>query len=223
MNILIFGPNGSGKGTQGNLIKQKYNLAHIESGAIFREHIGGGTELGKKAKAYIDRGDLVPDDITIPMVLETLKTKGKDGWCWTGFPAIWSRPRSSGKPCGKKASSSTTWWKFCCRAKWRKTGSWAAASARKTTITPTISSLTPSSPTATNAASAGPNFPRAATTRTRTPSTSATTFITIPPTAPWPPAYFFKKLADEGKTKYIELNGEGSIDSIKETLLSKLS
>lgn len=69
MNILIFGPNGSGKGTQGNLIKQKYNLAHIESGAIFREHIGGGTELGKKAKAYIDRGDLVPDDITIP-------------WCW---------------------------------------------------------------------------------------------------------------------------------------------
>ena len=51
VNILIFGPNGSGKGTQGDLIKQKYNLAHIESGAIFREHIGGGTELGKKAKA----------------------------------------------------------------------------------------------------------------------------------------------------------------------------
>jgi diguanylate cyclase (GGDEF) domain len=67
VNILIFGPNGSGKGTQGDLIKQKYNLAHIESGAIFREHIGGGTELGKKAKAFIDRGDLVPDDITIPM------------------------------------------------------------------------------------------------------------------------------------------------------------
>ena len=86
MNILIFGPNGSGKGTQGNLVKAKYNLAHIESGAIFREHIGGGTELGKKAKEYIDRGDLVPDDITIPMVLETLKTKGKDGWLLDGFP-----------------------------------------------------------------------------------------------------------------------------------------
>ncbi|MDR3319677.1 MAG: nucleoside monophosphate kinase, partial [Desulfovibrio sp.] len=86
MNILILGPNGSGKGTQGNLIKQKYNLAHIESGAIFREHIGGGTELGKKAKAYIDRGDLVPDDITIPMVLETLKTRDKNGWLLDGFP-----------------------------------------------------------------------------------------------------------------------------------------
>ena len=67
VNILIFGPNGSGKGTQGSLVKQKYHIAHIESGAIFREHIGGGTELGKKAKAYIDRGELVPDDITIPM------------------------------------------------------------------------------------------------------------------------------------------------------------
>ena len=86
MNILIFGPNGSGKGTQGDLVKQKYQLAHIESGAIFREHIGGGTDLGKKAKAYIDRGDLVPDDITIPMVLATLQDKGANGWLLDGFP-----------------------------------------------------------------------------------------------------------------------------------------
>lgn len=86
MNILIFGPNGSGKGTQGTLIKDKFNIAHIESGAIFREHIGGGTELGKKAQEYINKGDLVPDEITIPMVLETLKTKGANGWLLDGFP-----------------------------------------------------------------------------------------------------------------------------------------
>ncbi len=86
MNILIFGPNGSGKGTQGSLVKGKYSVAHIESGAIFREHIGGGTELGKKAKEFIERGDLVPDEITIPMVLDTLKTKGADGWLLDGFP-----------------------------------------------------------------------------------------------------------------------------------------
>ena len=73
MNILIFGPNGSGKGTQGSILKEAYHLAHIESGAIFREHVGKGTELGKQAKAYMDRGDLVPDSITIPMILETLK------------------------------------------------------------------------------------------------------------------------------------------------------
>ena len=86
-NILIFGPNGSGKGTQGNLIKAQYpGMAHIESGAIFREHIQGGTDLGKQAKAYIDRGDLVPDDITIPMILQTLKEKGSQGWLLDGFP-----------------------------------------------------------------------------------------------------------------------------------------
>jgi len=86
MNILTFGPNGSGKGTQGAIIKEKYGIDHIESGAIFREHIKGGTELGKKAKAYIDRGDLVPDDITIPMVLETLNKSKEKGWLLDGFP-----------------------------------------------------------------------------------------------------------------------------------------
>ncbi|MDD5153414.1 MAG: nucleoside monophosphate kinase, partial [Desulfovibrionales bacterium] len=87
MNILIFGPNGSGKGTQGAIVQKKYNLPHIESGAIFRKNIGGGTELGKKAKAYIDRGDLVPDDITIPMILNRLKEDDcKKGWLLDGFP-----------------------------------------------------------------------------------------------------------------------------------------
>ena len=85
-NILVFGPNGSGKGTQGAIVQKKYDIPHIESGAIFREHIGGGTELGKKAKEYIDRGDLVPDDITIPMVLETLAKSKEKGWLLDGFP-----------------------------------------------------------------------------------------------------------------------------------------
>ena len=86
MNILTFGPNGSGKGTQGAILKEKYGMDHIESGAIFREHIKGGTELGKKAKAYIDRGDLVPDEITIPMVLETHGKSKERGWLLDGFP-----------------------------------------------------------------------------------------------------------------------------------------
>ncbi len=87
MNILFFGPNGSGKGTQGAILKDKYNIAHIESGAIFRENIKGGTELGKKAKEYIDRGDLVPDEITIPMVLDRLKQEDcQKGWLLDGFP-----------------------------------------------------------------------------------------------------------------------------------------
>lgn len=87
MNILFFGPNGSGKGTQGAILKDKYKTPHIESGAIFRENIGKGTELGAKAKAYIDKGDLVPDEITIPMILDRLQQPDcKDGWLLDGFP-----------------------------------------------------------------------------------------------------------------------------------------
>lgn len=87
MNVLFFGPNGSGKGTQGAILKDKLNTVHIESGVIFRENISNGTELGSKAKAYIDRGDLVPDDITIPMILNRLKQEDcRDGWLLDGFP-----------------------------------------------------------------------------------------------------------------------------------------
>jgi adenylate kinase len=87
MNILFFGPNGSGKGTQGAILKDKYNTPHIESGAIFRDNISNGTELGKQAKGYIDKGDLVPDEITIPMILDRLKQDDcKNGWLLDGFP-----------------------------------------------------------------------------------------------------------------------------------------
>ena len=87
MNILFFGPNGSGKGTQGAIVKDKYNTPHIESGAIFRENISKGTELGQQAKEYIDRGDLVPDEITIPMILDRLQQDDcNSGWLLDGFP-----------------------------------------------------------------------------------------------------------------------------------------
>jgi len=87
MNILFFGPNGSGKGTQGAILKGKYNTPHIESGAIFRDNISIGTELGTQAKEYIDRGDLVPDEITIPMILDRLQQDDcKSGWLLDGFP-----------------------------------------------------------------------------------------------------------------------------------------
>ncbi len=87
MKILFFGPNGSGKGTQGAIVKEKYDIPHIETGVIFRDNISRGTDLGKEAKNYIDRGELVPDSITIPMILDRLKEDDcKDGWLLDGFP-----------------------------------------------------------------------------------------------------------------------------------------
>ena len=87
MNILFFGPNGSGKGTQGAIVKDKFNIPHIETGVIFRDNISRGTDLGNAAKGYIDRGELVPDSITIPMILDRLKgDDSKNGWLLDGFP-----------------------------------------------------------------------------------------------------------------------------------------
>lgn len=87
MNILIFGPNGSGKGTQGAIVQKKFGVPHIETGVIFRQNISKKTPLGEKAKAFIDRGELVPDDITIPMILDRLKEDdAKNGWLLDGFP-----------------------------------------------------------------------------------------------------------------------------------------
>ncbi|MDY0186622.1 MAG: adenylate kinase [Syntrophus sp. (in: bacteria)] len=104
MNILIFGPNGSGKGTQGAIVQKKFNVPHIETGVIFRENISKGTDLGKEAKAYIDRGDLVPDSITIPMILNRIKQDDcKRGWLLDGFPrnlaqaeAMWDAMQKEG-------------------------------------------------------------------------------------------------------------------------------
>ncbi len=87
MKILLFGPNGSGKGTQGAIVKDKFKIPHIETGVIFRENISKGTKLGKEAKGYIDKGALVPDSITIPMILDRLKADDcKKGWLLDGFP-----------------------------------------------------------------------------------------------------------------------------------------
>ena len=87
MKVLFFGPNGSGKGTQGAIVKEKLNIPHIETGVIFRDNISRGTSLGKEAKGYIDRGELVPDSITIPMILNRIKEKDcTNGWLLDGFP-----------------------------------------------------------------------------------------------------------------------------------------
>ena len=103
MNILFFGPNGSGKGTQGAVVKEKYGIPHIETGVIFRDNISRGTDLGKEAKGYIDRGELVPDSITIPMILDRLKADDcKNGWLLDGFPRNLTQARELDKALKKE-------------------------------------------------------------------------------------------------------------------------
>jgi adenylate kinase len=87
LNIVLFGPPGAGKGTQSEKLIEHYNLLHISTGDLFRKHLGEGTELGKKAKTYMDEGQLVPDQLVIDMVDDKLKEgSDKQGIIFDGFP-----------------------------------------------------------------------------------------------------------------------------------------
>jgi adenylate kinase len=85
--IVLLGPPGAGKGTQAQIISEKLGLAHISSGDIFRENLKNQTELGKMAKGYMDRGELVPDDVTIAMIRDRLaRPDCSAGALLDGFP-----------------------------------------------------------------------------------------------------------------------------------------
>ncbi len=87
MYLVLLGPPGSGKGTQAERLKEQLRLPHVASGDLFRENIGNETELGLLAKGYMDRGQLVPDDVTIAMVRERLQQPDcDDGVILDGFP-----------------------------------------------------------------------------------------------------------------------------------------
>ncbi|TYB73898.1 adenylate kinase [Bizionia gelidisalsuginis] len=86
-NIVLFGPPGAGKGTQANYLKDQYNLVHISTGDVFRFNIKNKTALGVLAKSFIDKGELVPDQVTIDMLnTEVEKNAGAKGFIFDGFP-----------------------------------------------------------------------------------------------------------------------------------------
>ena len=87
INLVLFGKPGAGKGTQADVLKEKYNLKHISTGDVFRYNIKNGTELGTLAKSYMDKGDLVPDEVTIDMLKQEVeKNPDAAGFIFDGFP-----------------------------------------------------------------------------------------------------------------------------------------
>ena len=87
MKIVMLGGPGAGKGTQAKIIAEKYNIPHISTGDIFRANIKDGTELGKKAKTYMDAGALVPDELVVDLVADRLTWDDtKNGFVLDGFP-----------------------------------------------------------------------------------------------------------------------------------------
>ena len=94
-NIVIFGKPGSGKGTQADFLKEKYDLYHISTGDLFRKNILNKTDLGIEAKSFLDNGDLVPDIVTIKMLEnEVLANKDANGFIFDGFPRTLNQAES---------------------------------------------------------------------------------------------------------------------------------
>ena len=87
MKIIMLGAPGAGKGTQAKMISEKYGIPHISTGDIFRANIKNGTELGKKAKSYMDQGLLVPDELVVDLVVDRVQKEDcKEGYILDGFP-----------------------------------------------------------------------------------------------------------------------------------------
>ena len=86
LNLILLGPPGAGKGTQAERLREDFDLAYIATGDILRKAVADETDLGKKAKQYMDNGDLVPDDVIIGVILEEVEGAAADGFLLDGFP-----------------------------------------------------------------------------------------------------------------------------------------
>ena len=97
LKLVLFGPPGAGKGTQAQLLKDQLGIEHISSGDLFRHHLSNGTELGELARGYMNRGALVPDEVTIGMVLDRIEAlPSEQGFMLDGFPRNTNQARALG-------------------------------------------------------------------------------------------------------------------------------
>jgi adenylate kinase len=103
LNLILFGPPGAGKGTQAERLQEDFALAYIATGDILRKAVAEGTDLGQRAKEYMDRGELVPDDIIIGVILEEVSgDAAQDGFLLDGFPRTVEQAEAAYEVAGEK-------------------------------------------------------------------------------------------------------------------------
>jgi len=108
LNIVLFGPPGSGKGTQAENIIRKYELNHLSTGDLLRAEIAGQTDLGKKAKAIVEKGELVPDEIVIGMIEKRVSAEeNPKGFIFDGFPRTVEQAKALDKMLASKNTGIT--------------------------------------------------------------------------------------------------------------------
>ena len=98
LRVVLFGPPGAGKGTQARLLRDRLKVTHISSGDLFRHHLGQGTPLGLRAEEYMNKGELVPDEVTIDIILaKVMSVPDGDGFILDGFPRNSKQAQELGK------------------------------------------------------------------------------------------------------------------------------
>jgi adenylate kinase len=108
LNLVLFGPPGAGKGTQAVKLLEKYQLVHLSTGDILRSELKGQTELGKEAKKYMDKGELVPDQVVISMIEGKIDSNSKaNGFIFDGFPRTTAQAKSLDEMLSKKKAPVT--------------------------------------------------------------------------------------------------------------------
>ncbi len=222
MNILIFGPNGSGKGTQGALLMEKFGIAHIESGAVFRKHVGGKTELGLKAKEYMDKGELVPDEITIPMILDILKEAGSDGWLLDGFPRNMEQARKLDEALASADMKLDYVVEILLPREIAKDRIMGRRLCKTNNNHPNNIFIEAIKPNGDECRVCGAELSTRADDQDENAINKRHDIYYDSVEGTLAAAYYFKDLAEKGQTKYVELDGTGTIDEIKATLLQAL-
>jgi adenylate kinase len=109
LNLILFGPPGAGKGTQADRLRTDFRLPFISTGDMLRQNVKDGTELGKKAKEYMDAGELVPDELIVAMAAERLReADAQDGFILDGFPRTIDQAKALDKQLGEMRRRVTT-------------------------------------------------------------------------------------------------------------------
>jgi adenylate kinase len=107
LNLILLGPPGAGKGTQASRLREDFGLPYIGTGDLLREHKADGTELGKQAREYMDKGRLVPDALVIAMILDKIEEEGADGFLLDGFPRTVPQADALGEEMDKRGRQLT--------------------------------------------------------------------------------------------------------------------